>query len=231
VRLDHIEPCFAGDTVAVWLLEVGEPPAAADLELLGPEERQRMSRYADRLYADRYGAAHVGLHHLVARYLGVEPADLVIGRHPCPACASPDHGPPCVVAPTTAVGLSLSRSGDHALVGVTRAGAIGVDLEEVRDIDISNVARTVLSPAEQRYVGSQLPAAQAPAFYRCWVRKEAVAKACGVGIVVDLPGLDVAPGTAGPVEVRLSATGGAHRWCVRDLDLGPGLAGALATPV
>jgi 4'-phosphopantetheinyl transferase len=231
VGLDELEPCFTNDAATVWLLDLAEAPGPADLELLGPGERRRLARYADQRDAERYGAAHVGLRRLVARYLGVEPADVVIGRRPCPACASPEHGPPDIVAPHTDAGISLSRSGEHALVGIARAGAIGVDLEEVRDFDFGNVAPTVLSLAEQRYVHAQPPAGRGAAFYRCWVRKEAVAKGCGVGIVVDLPRLHVAPGEAGPVEVRLGATGGDDRWCVRDLALGPGLAGALATPI
>jgi hypothetical protein len=161
VGLDELEPCFTNDAATVWLLDLAEAPGPADLELLGPGERRRLARYADQRDAERYGAAHVGLRRLVARYLGVEPADVVIGRRPCPACASPEHGPPDIVAPHTDAGISLSRSGEHALVGIARAGAIGVDLEEVRDFDFGNVAPTVLSLAEQRYVHAQPPAGRA----------------------------------------------------------------------
>jgi 4'-phosphopantetheinyl transferase len=231
VGLDELEPCFTNGAASVWLIDLAKAPAPADLELLGPGERRRLARYADLRDAERYGASHVGLRRLVARHLGIEPADVVIGRRPCPACASPEHGPPGIVVPHTEAGISLSRSGEHALVGIASAGTIGVDLEEVRDFDFGNVALTVLSLAEQRYVRSEPPEARGAAFYRCWVRKEAVAKGCGVGIVVDLPRLDVAPGDTGPVEVSLGATGGDDRWCVRDLALGPGLVGALATPI
>ena len=72
--LDELEPCFTNDAATVWLLDLAEAPGPADLELLGPGERRRLARYADQRDAERYGAAHVGLRRLVARYLGVEPA-------------------------------------------------------------------------------------------------------------------------------------------------------------
>lgn len=76
------------------------------------------------------------------------------------------------------VHFSVSHSGDLAIVGVTRAGPVGVDVERIRPVpEAEHIARRWLHGAD-------------PAnFFDHWTRREAHLKALGIG----LSGLDEPP--------------------------------------
>ncbi|MET0821150.1 MAG: hypothetical protein ABWY58_09295 [Aeromicrobium sp.] len=85
----------------------------------------------------------------------------------CRSCGSDRHGKPQVVVPpgSPAVHLSLSRSGGRAVVAVTDAGPVGVDLERVHAETSDDLV--------------------------AWVRAESLVKATGHGLTVDPDTLDV----------------------------------------
>lgn len=79
--------------------------------------------------------------------------------------------------------FNVSHSGAFALIGLSESRQIGVDIELMRRTgDALNVARRFFSAAEFRALQGHEPEAMLPAFYKIWTCKEAVLKACGVGI-------------------------------------------------
>lgn len=256
----RLEPCFAGPGFDVWWLPLPTKgaPRAADVELLGRHELQRMSRFLDERDAARYAAVHAGARRLVALSLGVELSKVELGRRACPVCASSQHGPPCIAKPETTAGLSLSRSGPHGVVAISEQGPVGVDIEEMRPFpSLAETANRYMSSRELLFFDRATPDDRLGVFFRSWTRKEAVAKAWGAGMAVDFAQLDAdvandgrndpvlvssaaplattappAPGaTAGAVAVsngKLATTAGCHAY---DFSPRPGLAGAVAVPV
>jgi 4'-phosphopantetheinyl transferase len=245
------EPFFAGDGAEVWLVEL--PPVAnfEDVLLLGPEERDRLGHFIDERAAARFATAHAAARRILATRLGCSPAEVVLGRQRCPACGSAEHGPPAVVTPGPSVSFSLSRSGGFGLVAVAGAAWLGVDLEELRLFQAGDVVARCLSSGERAYLAGLGPDDALTAFYRCWVRKEAVLKAVGLGVAADLASVPVHPELAGPLEVsvnQLDVEFGTHsgpdhlpndppdrlpdhlpdHLLVHDLDPRPGYVGALA---
>lgn len=85
----------------------------------------------------------------------------------CRSCGSDQHGKPQVVVPagSPAVHVSLSRSGGRAVVAVTDAGAVGVDLECLGTEDTDELVS--------------------------WVRAESLVKATGHGLTIDPDTIDV----------------------------------------
>ena len=180
---------------------------------------------------------HAAQRRVLARYLEIDPAEIQFGRTPCCECGSVQHGPPRIDRPVTDITVNLSGSGDHWLLAITRARPVGADIEVPRDIDTGQLARACLTPREQQDLGRQPGAArQQIFFYRCWTRKEAVLKACGIGLPGSMRGLEAVPGRIGPVEVRHCCQAGPDRWLVQDLTGIPGPAqapawlGAVAQP-
>lgn len=200
-------------------------PQGSDLEILSASERDRCGRFirpADRVC---FAAMHAAQRRLLARYLEVDPAEIRFGRVPCCECGNLEHGPPRIDWPPTDITCNLSGSGDHWLLAVTRERRVGADIEVPRDIDTGQMASACLTTAEQRILRSQQEAARLPVFYRCWTRKEAVLKACGIGLPGSMRELEVAPGRDGPIEVRHRCKAGPDAWVVEDLVAGPGSAG------
>jgi 4'-phosphopantetheinyl transferase len=205
-------------------------PRESDLAILSAGERARGRRFVRQADRVRFAVTHAAVRRLLARYLAVGPAEVRFGRTPCCQCGSPGHGPPRIDWPPTDVTCNLSGSGDHWLLAVTRGRRIGSDLEVPRDIDVGELASGCLTASEQQYLSGHREDGQLQVFYRCWTRKEAVLKACGVGLSSSLQALEVTPGLAGPVEVRHSCKAGPDLWVVQDLAAPAAWLGAIAQP-
>lgn len=150
---------------------------------------------------------------VVARVRDVDPADVVI-THRCRACGSTAHG-----APTTAgVHLSITRAPGLVAVAVSTAGPVGLDVEPRTDRVFDGFDDVALAPQERAR------ARGAEDRLRAWVRKEAVLKACRLGLTVD-PRLVVLDGAR-----VTSAPRGVDPVDLHDVDP-DGHLGAVAVPV
>ncbi|WKD32282.1 4'-phosphopantetheinyl transferase family protein [Streptomyces xanthophaeus] len=195
---------------------------AADAALLAPDELERLRRLRTPLAARRYAAAHAAVRRRLGAVLDVDPVRVPLGRGPCPVCGERRHGPPVVRMPADgpALSYSLSRSGPHWMLAVAPGHPVGVDLERERPLDVDAVARAAFSARERRAVAGAGGRALA---FRCWTRKEAVAKATGHGIAMDLRAVETRPRDPGPVRV-------AAGWQVYSLFPGGSLHAAVAVP-
>lgn len=195
-------------------------------ELLSPVELRRRARYRAVADQNRFLLGAALLRVLLGGYLGVPPADVAVVRA-CPDCGEP-HGKTRSAAPGWE--CSVSHSGDRVAVAVSRAGALGVDVEGVgQSRDLDGLASRVLHRREAAALRA-LPRQRRPAaFTTYWTRKEAVVKATGDGLRAELAQLEVTP--AG-VQPRVLAAAFrpelAHGCTLYELTPGPGYAGTLA---
>ncbi len=169
-----------------WRLQALVPPAlhARAQRLHDPRERER------RLLA-------YALHRLViARVLGRNPARVEIGRM---ASGMP------MVAGLPNVATSLSHTDDFVAIAVARdAGMIGVDIEAIEHESLLNgLAGSVLHPQESD---------RGEALIDAWVRKEAVLKAIGSGLSVDMNAFRSGQGMA---VAELAMAAGLRAWSLR----------------
>lgn len=221
-----------GNEVHVWhgRVTVAAAPDARDLAVLSAAERDRSERLRRPGDGARFAAAHAGARRLLAGYLGADPAAIRLGRTPCCKCGNTEHGRPRIDWPPTSLSHNLSHSGEHWLLAVAVGRPVGVDLECPRELNVDRMSAACLSPAERAYLGSQPPQQRLLVFYRCWTRKEAVLKACGVGLATRLESLEVHPEQCGTAEVRHRSGACPDLWAVQDLPGGPDWAGAVAQP-
>ncbi|HEX2524917.1 MAG TPA: 4'-phosphopantetheinyl transferase superfamily protein [Geminicoccus sp.] len=202
--------------VAIWTMRLDQPDTEiARLErLLDDHERDRVGSFA---YADdqrRFMVAHGGLRLVLAHHLAGPPSlPLAIGR----------HGKPHVAVRGSRLEFSLAHAGELALIGVGDGIAVGVDLEPVRHLpDLAALAGHVLSPAEAATLARLPPDRHALAFFTFWTRKEAVLKACGLGLSVEPATITVGLHRYRMSDRRLGT------WHVRNIEPAPGYVGAVA---
>jgi len=189
-----------------WAAPVEPERAPALVGLLDADERDRLARFRRPADRARYLAAHA-LVRLVLADDGAAAARLSFDRS-C-RCGVP-HGKPVLPG---GPGFSLSHAGDLVGVAVRPDGAVGLDVEQVRDVaDLAALAAHVHSPAER--VRDAVP--DRAAFFRTWTRKEALLKATGDGLA--------APMTA----ITLAADGSVEEWVA---DQRAGVDGAAADMV
>ncbi len=202
-----------------------DPATVTDdcLALLDRAEQERIPLLRKTDDRRRFIAGRALLRTAAAGYLGLAPRRLeVVAR--CPDC-SRNHGKPEL--PGTGLQVSVSHSGDRVGVAVTRAGAVGIDVEEIS---------TSVSPAEllPHVLGAAEPCTSAhttaSGFHRMWTRKEAVLKATGEGLRVPLSEVGVSAPEEDPRVLFLGgpATRPAEDFVLADLEAGAGCAAAVA---
>jgi 4'-phosphopantetheinyl transferase len=198
--------------VVLWLRR--RPLTPDDLAPLSPQERERAEGIAVAAVRERFVLATALLRRAAGALTATAPAAVALDRR-CEDCGR-QHGRPRIAGGV--LHASITHADDVVGVALTRAGPVGLDVEEVGR-DVADVAAAVLAPQE--------PLTRPGDFFRYWTRKEAVVKATGDGIGVGLASVVVSPATARP---RLLRYGGvpAPPACLRDLAPTPSHAAAVA---
>lgn len=158
-----------------WL-EVLRPQAA-------PDELARAARFAHAVDAAR---------HLAGRALVRRVLRSAHRRTTATAFCRTPHGKP--FCPEAETDFSISHSGMMVWTAFCREGAVGIDVEEERNLpDLPDLAEQ-LHPRECAALRRLPPDSMRTAFYRCWTRKEAVLKALGTGLSQSLQSFRVSIG-------------------------------------
>ena len=181
--------------VTVCAARVTGAATAGLMPLLSPSEQAQAARFLHGVDRDAYVAAHGLLRLRLAVHLGRAARDLSFADEP-------GGRPRLTDAPRT--GFSLSHTRGLVAVAVCDGADIGVDAEADSALP---PGQGTLHPEEERALAA-LPS-PAPAFARLWTRKEAVAKALGLGLRLPFAGFDaraarVDPGPGLP-QVRVES--------------------------
>lgn len=148
-------------------------------DLLDDGERTRAARFRFEVDRERYILGHGLLREVLARHTGIPAGEIVMPRG--------EFGKPFLEGHP--VHFNLSDTKDAVLVAVHRE-PIGADVETMnRRTDHGQVADHYFTPREVDSIG--VAADGKRRFLELWTRKEAVLKACGVGLMDDLHSLEV----------------------------------------
>ena len=214
---------LADGEIHVWLANLTLPAdrLAALAATLTADEQERAARFRFPEHRDRFIAARSGLRELLGAYLG-DPAATLRFRQGA-------RGKPALAGEATGLHFNLSHSGDRVLYAVARR-EVGVDLEVMdRQVDIAAVAERICTMREWTAFQALSAERQRDAFFSCWTRKEAVAKAIGEGLASGLSTLETCfrqdEGPNGRVSLRDTV---GREWSVLNVPLDPGWVGALA---
>lgn len=210
----------------LWLirLDLSEQARLSLHRTLSGSERERARAFHWEQDRKRFVVARGALRDILSRYLGHRPEQLRF-------CYGP-HGKPALHPAFSAprVRFNLAHCEDLALVAVSEAADLGVDIERVRVMpDASQLVMHFFSPRESATFAT-LPEAQKPkAFFRLWTRKEAWLKATGEGIGQQLSQVEVSFLPDEPARLLAIPSAFTHTaWSLADVEPAPGFAGALA---
>jgi 4'-phosphopantetheinyl transferase len=219
--------------------------AAWPANLLDEQEAARRRQYLRDADRDRFTLGAVLARLVLGAHLGIAPGSVPVDRT-CGRCGRP-HGKPRL-ADGAAVDFSVSHSGDLVALAVTGGPdtsgpktsgpktsgretsriPVGIDVEQIAVLP-QEPADIVLSAAERHAFGQLEAAVRPAAFFRYWVRKEAVLKATGDGLQVPMTDLTVSPpGQAARLTEWRGRPGFAARVALHDLRAPSGYAAAVA---
>lgn len=210
------------DRVELFTIALDRGDRSADAALLTADESARAARFVFAEHRRRFIASRAGLRRILAAYTGRSAAALTFTVGP--------YGKPGL--PFPGVDFNLSHSHELALVGVRRAGPVGVDIEWPRLMDDPlTLAQTVFAPAERTALAALPPDERLAAFFRVWTRKEAFIKAIGTGFSERLERFEVSLGLEAHVlHVEPDVAQPASSWTLRSLELASGYVAAVAVP-
>lgn len=182
---------------------------------LSAAELARLARLRPPALQQTYARAHGFLRSVLGQYLGQPRATIEL--------AVDDNGKP--TAAGYPLSFNLSYRPGRALLALSNAGPVGADLEPLVPLpDAAPLIADLFSPPEQAALRAAAPADYWPLFYLIWTRKEAYAKALGMGLTLPFRTFSVlAPGQpprlAEPVGDSLLsfAAGAGWQGCVAGL--------------
>jgi 4'-phosphopantetheinyl transferase len=211
------------EVVDVWRFSLEQPPAVVDAlyDLLDPDERARTERFAMERVRRQFVVGRGCLRQILARYLHRDPRDLRFDYG--------NYGKPQLA--TGGLAFNLTHSDSRALLGVTRGGELGVDLERIRSMqDLEGIARRFFAPGEVAVLTAVDAALRELAFFHCWTRKEAFIKALGEGLSRPLDQFEVTlrPGEPARLLWVHNEPREHARWQFTHLDPWPGYVGCVA---
>ncbi len=144
--------------VDLWTVSLTTPAPSQ----LSDDEQQRAARFKFEEDRVRWSRARSALRLILSRYVGDDPFRI--------AFTYGKHGKP-ELPPINDVQFNLSHAGDWAMIAVTHAVPVGVDIERIRPgLD--------MAPLLERLGETDLPR-DAEDLYRVWTRREARVKAEG----------------------------------------------------
>lgn len=218
LRIEH-------GTVHVWAWDFESSKEELDhhMALLSYDEQSRSQRFHFARDRVRYVLSHSILRILLGRYLGLPPVLVAFTKN---RYGKPDLAPALA---TSKIRFNMSHTSRMALLAVAVDLTVGVDVEELRPIE-AEIAERYFSERERAALGKLEGAQWLDGFYKCWTRKEAILKAEGIGLNVNLETFEVTSDS----EV-LADWQGSHttanltlNWYLFGLRPGLGFVGALA---
>ena len=182
--LDGLKPTLrlhlnAGAAIVV----VGDTETLAAFDpRLTPNERTRF----DRVIVPKQRRTHALGHGLVRHLLNLPTTDFL----------QTPNGKPWVADAE----FNISHSGALITVAIHQSRPVGVDVEVMsRHVRANELMDRICHPAEKNWINQHQPSERDHAFLRCWVRKEALLKATGTGLVDDLQAIDTLLHRASPI--------------------------------
>lgn len=216
--------------VNVWQIGVDDPWPIPELwRLLDAGEADRARSLAAPELVRRYVVAHATRRIVLARRLGVHPAEVRFGARACSACGGPHGKPQLAGRGSGELSFSMAHSHDLCMVAVARGFEVGIDVEYVEpELAEGLVSSVWLAEGELRELRRLRKEERLRRTFETWVGKEAYVKAIGVGLNASLTNILLRPECPDRATV-VDRQGRSYGWSVQRLDLVAQYVAAVAT--
>ena len=169
----------AGEIVLYWYSHDGvSADTSSDLHLLDDVELARHRAFECPKMADLFAFRHSLLRRLLAHHCSIPAAQLKFDAGP--------NGKPSLSDGCENVHFNTSHTKNFGVVAVCENGPIGIDVERVRPLDLAAFSEKILSSAERLEFAALSQQLRLPAMLRYWTAKEALIKAEGMGLNLNL---------------------------------------------
>ena len=150
--------------------------------VLSSEEKENASSFKIDYQRKSYILSRVILRFLLSKYTGISPELIKIYKNEYAKPFIKSSGP---------IKFNISHSKDKLAIAIA-SSEVGIDIEYINpSFDIHEVMNMTLSENEKLNIKKLEPDLQKKKFYSYWTQKEALLKAIGTGINMDLNKLEI----------------------------------------
>ncbi|HTQ11403.1 MAG TPA: 4'-phosphopantetheinyl transferase superfamily protein [Fimbriimonadaceae bacterium] len=182
----------------VWQASLAGCDEDSCMALLSPDELRRADRYGEAAFRRRFVVRRALLRKIAGGEADRDPADIAVAVDP--------GGKPRLIG--IPLEISMAFSGDEALFSVSRRGPVGVDIERIDPgFDFAGILADHFSASERKEFAALSAEERRFRFFRAWTRKEACAKALGVGLAVPMSAYEVSAPRADGLRLEVAGRG------------------------
>ena len=170
-------------------LSTGDGLEQRALWWLDGTERRRRERFIYDAPRHRFTLCRAALRSVLCRELACSNEHL--------AFRTSEHGKPYAVmrGRRAPISFNVSHSGAHGLIALAPGGQVGIDVEErVPHPNLDELIAAVFGPNEQRELAETHGSYRLDLFFRLWTMKEALSKAHGMGLSLDVARFEIPQG-------------------------------------
>jgi len=190
-QLDLANCLLMPSRIDIWLYSLATLHEDA-ATLLDATELARANRYHFARHSRRFIMARAILRCIIGRYLNIPPKDI--------AFTYQTHGKPEIPHPAQ-IQFNLSHSQDMALLAIGQNYPMGIDIEFFTDRPYDGIGTHAFSPEENMQLHKATNELKALTFFNIWAQKEAVIKACGLGLHYPLTQISMPPLPQGHTQI------------------------------
>ena len=180
---------------------------------LSVNEKRNAARYAYDIDTFLFSIRHNLLRIILGEYLNCDPAKIKFNSN--------HYQKQHIAYPNTLIQFNISSSSNRFVAAFCHQHTIGVDIELIRQIDeIPQLINDYFTKEENDWINSQPENMRTSEFFQIWSKKEALVKANGKGLNIELNKMNVLSDT--------TIVNGERMWHLVPLNLFDDCAGAIA---
>jgi len=220
-----LEPSISGEEVHIYYVSISSVENQIPIlkNYLTDEEEKKIMKFIFEKDRKCHMISRSVLKDILSRYLSIKAEDVIFTYN--------DYGKPFLgnKINNAEINFNLSHSGDMIIYAFSTGRSIGVDVQEIRNMDSTDdIFKRYFSDYENSIFDTLPVELKTGAFYSCWTRKEAYVKAHGSGLSFPLDKFSVSFLPGKDAELLHDEFNDVSGWTLKEIFSSPDYTAALA---
>ncbi|WP_434296521.1 4'-phosphopantetheinyl transferase family protein [Clostridium sporogenes] len=193
----------------VKILDISEKKLNFICSLIDIQKRQVIEKFINKKDKIRSLVGEILVRTIITQKLNISNKNIILRKN--------QYGKPYLIGYPN-FKFNISHSGNFVVCAIDNK-SIGIDIEEVRNIEYEDIVKSFFSVSEFDYIIKQDLNCQLSKFYEIWVLKESYIKCCGQGLTIPLKSFSIDIEGYENIRVTINNEYKEHKFKRFDIDL------------